>query len=349
MNKEIKGIKTYDLGTETIGEHLECIYCYVNKTNGKKYVGKAKDLRIRHRGHMYSTNNEKDKAYNFPIHKALRKYGEEGFLLVVLDENLEANEAINEKEQHYISTLNSLAKDGKGYNIARGGTGGWTLEGKTPEEIEAWRQKVIKNLPRRSGKDHPFYGKHHTEEAKQRMREALSGENSTMHRYGGHSKETIQKIIESRKWYRGDKHQGSKKVNQYSIEGKFIKEWSCISEVNRETGINAGSICKSCKTKKHRAGGYLWRYTEEFPNHEDIEPYQEVNRKRPNPKCRKPVVQLDLEGNYIRTWESAAQAGEELNIVAANITMCCKKKYKQAKGYIWRYEKEYFEEERESA
>ena len=48
----------------------------------------------------------------------------------------------------------------------------------------------------------------------------------------------------------------------------------------------------------------------------------------------KPILQFDLNGNFIREWESAIDVGRE---VRSNICMCLKGKYKQALGYIWRY------------
>ena len=54
----------------------------------------------------------------------------------------------------------------------------------------------------------------------------------------------------------------SKKVNQYSKKGIFIKTWDSISDVNRELGIDNSSISKVCKDKDNynSAGGYIWKY-----------------------------------------------------------------------------------------
>lgn len=34
-----------------MSNHFNCIYMYINKVNGKRYVGKAKDFNKRHKQH----------------------------------------------------------------------------------------------------------------------------------------------------------------------------------------------------------------------------------------------------------------------------------------------------------
>lgn len=49
------------------------------------------------------------------------------------------------------------------------------------------------------------------------------------------------------------------------------------------------------------------------------------------------VKQYDLNGNFIRTWDSILEAGENLNIDNSSIVKVCKHKKNQAGGYIWAY------------
>ena len=49
-------------------------------------------------------------------------------------------------------------------------------------------------------------------------------------------------------------------ILQYSLDGKFIKEWRSISFASRELGINAPNISMCAKGKRPNAGGYKWRY-----------------------------------------------------------------------------------------
>ena len=54
--------------------------------------------------------------------------------------------------------------------------------------------------------------------------------------------------------------------------------------------------------------------------------------------CRKannkPILQFDLDGNFIREWDCAADVGRE---VKSNIRHCLKGRTKSAYNYIWKY------------
>lgn len=52
-------------------------------------------------------------------------------------------------------------------------------------------------------------------------------------------------------------------------------------------------------------------------------------------KCKK-VRQYDLNGNYIKTWNSIKEAEKEVG--STHISQCTKGRFKQTKGYKWRYD-----------
>lgn len=51
------------------------------------------------------------------------------------------------------------------------------------------------------------------------------------------------------------------------------------------------------------------------------------------------VLQYDMNGNFINRYESLNQAGNKTNTNRKTISLCCKGLYKQAGGYIWKFEK----------
>jgi hypothetical protein len=51
------------------------------------------------------------------------------------------------------------------------------------------------------------------------------------------------------------------------------------------------------------------------------------------------VYQYDLEGNFIREFESLTEAAKSCNSVTTNISKCCKGNFHTAGGFIWRYNK----------
>lgn len=54
-------------------------------------------------------------------------------------------------------------------------------------------------------------------------------------------------------------------------------------------------------------------------------------------KRRKPILQYDKYGNFLKEYSGAIEIGYN---TAANIIACCKGKISSAYGYIWRYKKE---------
>ncbi|MDD2470089.1 MAG: GIY-YIG nuclease family protein [Bacilli bacterium] len=68
---------------------------------------------------------------------------------------------------------------------------------------------------------------------------------------------------------------------------------------------------------------------------------QMYSHKRIQPSSRISIVQLSIEGEFIKEWESSSEASKALNFNASGITACCKRKYNTSKGYIWMYKSEY--------
>ena len=55
----------------------------------------------------------------------------------------------------------------------------------------------------------------------------------------------------------------------------------------------------------------------------------------------KKVYQYDLQGNYIKTWDSSMNIQRQLWISQWNISNCCNWKQKTALGYIWKHIRNY--------
>jgi hypothetical protein len=56
-----------------------------------------------------------------------------------------------------------------------------------------------------------------------------------------------------------------------------------------------------------------------------------------NPKNSKPILQFDLQGNFIREWANGYEAYKALNVSQAGISEVCKGKRKYSKGFIWKF------------
>lgn len=122
------------------------------------------------------------------------------------------------------------------------------------------------------GKDNPFYGKHHTEETKEKLRKANIGKKL--------SDEHKKKISEANKnpsdeirkrkseVQMGEKNFKARKIVQLDKDGNFIREWNCMATAANECNINKVVMCNCCKHKPHckTAGGFRWMYAEEYYN-----------------------------------------------------------------------------------
>ena len=49
------------------------------------------------------------------------------------------------------------------------------------------------------------------------------------------------------------------------------------------------------------------------------------------------IVQYDLQGNYIRTWDNIDIVSKTFNVSRESIAGCCRGKSKSAHGFIWKY------------
>ena len=53
-----------------------------------------------------------------------------------------------------------------------------------------------------------------------------------------------------------------KKIQQFTLEGEFINEFSSVSEASKLTSCNKTSIAKVCRQERKSCGGYYWKYKE---------------------------------------------------------------------------------------
>lgn len=141
--------------------------------------------------------------------------------------------------------------------------------------------------------------------------------------WGGHSHqpETILKL--------------SKPVFQYDLDGNFIKKWDSATLASNCFGKSSpAAITECCRGIRKSIYGFKWRHL----NNPINEPVKFVNKKpklTKNPPYYHPILQYDLNGNFIKKWDNTKIAADVLNIHTGSIASCLNGKYKTAGGYKW--------------
>lgn len=277
------------------------IYKITNSVNKKIYIGKTvRTVSVRFREHL----DRADENYQSYLYNAIRKYGQENFIVETIEEV--NDEDINEKEKYWIHFYQSNLKE-NGYNLTIGGDGNQTIDWK--EIYYLWDEgKSIKKISLI-------------------LNISTTAVSRALSKYKNYSERESLK--------RGYKEQGIA-VNQYSLDGKYIKTYdSYIDAANGNLTI-AHSIGQCCNGKLQTANGYQWKNYKN--NKDDIAPA--TNYKL---KTRK-VKQFSLDGIYIQTFNSLIEAARSLTeeskarTTANQIQQVCKHNRKTAKGYIWEYE-----------
>ena len=114
-------------------------------------------------------------------------------------------------------------------------------------------------------------------------------------------------------------------VNQYDLNGKYIRTFKSAIEAANYYDCCKEAINHACSGVTQKAIGYQWRYLVDCDGNNNIEPYK-------NPNCKE-VIQYSLDGSYIKTWDSTYAAKKAFG---GNITNALhSKKSHEAYGYLW--------------
>ena len=284
------------------------IYKIENLINGKIYIGKSINIHKRFKSHINDSFNENKPSYDHLIHKAIRKYGVENFSFDIIERCDEKE--LNEKETYWISFYDCCVLDGKekGYNMTRGGEGSSSIDINKIHEL--WDNGLsIKEIS-----DELHYDRH-----------AVSIRIKEYTNYTPEQGKTRKCSIIAKN--------RQKAICQYNLSGEFINEYKSIVEASENTGIGYRTICSNVQGKTSSAGGFQWAYKDE------------ATPKKYSVKgngYKTPVVQLDLQYNFVREFESLKDAAKEIGLTSTStLSYAIKDSNRTVKRSHWMRKKDY--------
>lgn len=274
------------------------IYCITNKINGKKYVG----LTVTTLANRFKEHKSDSKRYeSMPLYKAFKKYGIENFSIEQLEQT--DNENLSDREIYWIEKLKTF--DSRyGYNATRGGQGGRRLydEEDNKSIIEWWNKGLsIKDINKQTGI-------------------GINKITSVVSELPNFKEQTQSIITERIRKAKG------RRINQYSLNGEFVKSYETVTDAQRELGYDCTQIISSCKNHNYTCHNFLFRYDGDTP---------------PVPNTlygkRRKVDMLDDNGNCLKTFNTITEASKFVNARAGAISGACLHSNRRAGGHYWRY------------
>lgn len=293
------------------------IYCITNNVNGKKYIGQTKtDILTRWRGHKSDATNPN--AQKFAIHLAMNKYGIENFIIKEIQKYTtytlkELSKILNDKERFYIKKYQTIAPNG--YNLTEGGGSGnindlkevcqYNMFGNFINEYKSITEAAI--MTNGNHKAISSCCMHH-----------LKTSGGFVWEYKGVSPRIIYSIKDS-----------SYKVDQYSLDGVFIKTFENATIASQEVNALVGNIRSVCTGYSKTAKGYVWRkHGDAFDKYDVISKIRNIEHI---------INQYDFEGNLIAIYDEYTKLPDY--VMNQNVVYdCCRGKCKYAYNYIWTFD-----------
>lgn len=273
---------------------IYAVYCIVS---GKWYIGQTiRDLDTRKNEHIHDSFDEKDEAYNYKFHRAIRKYGVENFVWFVIEDNIlvpyhyengeevQDKSLLNEREIYWVDYYDSFKH---GYNMTPGGN-----------------QNPVNGVPvLQYTKDGVFVAEYANMGQASRMTNIVnlaSMLSMGLTFIGGYI--WVKKISDDYpltiKPYKNNKGQNTRKaVLQYTLDGDFVAEYPSSIEAGKAININGKAILATLNRGNHFSNDFLWykKTSDNYPK--KIEPYQKYDQNRTS------ILQYTLDGDFVAEYK----------------------------------------------
>lgn len=112
------------------------------------------------------------------------------------------------------------------------------------------------------------------------------------------------------------------KIYQYTLDGTFVKEWDSCLEVQRVLGKNYARLSFKIRLGNSICGDFQW-------SREKLNSMTPVKKR----SSAKKIAQYDLQGNFIKIWNSVRECRQEFG----NVSRVLSGKVSHCKGFTFRY------------
>lgn len=329
------------------------IYKITNTVNGKCYIGQSINIKQRWKNHKKDAFWEAGPEYEYPLYRAMRKYGFDKFTFEVL-ETCKQDE-LNQKEIEYISMYNSWG-DG-GYNQCEGGSSQIHNQKLSQDDVDAiiLRLKTsfdtlqsiasdfnvglttmhninVGEAYRQENENYPIRQKlsQIRPSAIERKCPKCPDCGAPVHRLGNRCRNCANELIAKQ----------SKRNNISLSPLEFAKKIldNGFESVGREYQVSGKTIASWCTQFNipHKKAALLDWYNKQMGI---IPPPPKI--KRSERDRIRPVKQIDIiTGQTINTFSNQKEALESLNKFNSksnHIGQVCKGERNSAYGYFWQY------------
>ena len=204
------------------------IYKITNNVNQKIYIGQTRNLiKYRWQHHLWKGNHPEKPDTDYPLYRAMRKYGVENFQIEEVEET--TNELLNEREIYWIQQYNSYVPNG--YNCDLGGSGASKFD----------HQKILNYFLNE--------GKKNASETARYFKCTLC---------------TILKILEENNLQGLGNFQPIYQININT--GEIINEFDSMKAAQDKLNISKTQLWSAINGQAKTAGGYAWCKIEEYDN-----------------------------------------------------------------------------------